>query len=200
MSHVVSPLTAPALYLASASPRRRELLTQLGYAFSVRVGEVPEVRAPGEVPATYVRRLAEAKARAGQQLVADPHALVLGADTIVVLGEQVFEKPRDSSDAHAMLRQLSNCTHQVMTAVALVQGAQCTRACVVSEVTFRALTDAEITAYWHSGEPCDKAGSYAIQGQGGKFVRHLSGSYSAVVGLPLLETDALLSAALARSR
>ena len=179
------------LYLASGSPRRHELLTQLGYRFEVLRLDVPEQREADEKPQDYVCRLARDKAMAG--VAAAPTALpVLGADTIVVLDGRVLEKPRDQADAEQMLAALSGRTHQVMTAVAVAahQGVCVTR--VTTEVTFRTLGADEIVEYWHTGEPADKAGSYGIQGIAGKFVSRIVGSYTAVVGLPLLETDLLL--------
>ena len=183
--------SAPCLYLASASPRRRELLTQLGVAFALLRVDVEEVRRPDEPAETYVRRLAADKALAGLQACAG-QLPVLGADTIVVLDGDVLEKPRDQQDAARMMRLLSGRTHQVMTAIAVASASGISQRLVVTDVTFRALDEAEIAAYWQTGEPADKAGGYGIQGIGGKFVSHLAGSYSAVVGLPLLETDLLL--------
>lgn len=179
------------LYLASASPRRRELLTQLGYRFEVLKLEVPEQRQSGEKPQDYVCRLARDKALAGAAIA--PVALpVLGADTIVVLGDRVLEKPSDLLDAKDMLEALSGRVHQVMTAVALASAGRCDVRLVTTNVAFRKLDEAEIEAYWQTGEPCDKAGAYGIQGIAGKFVSRIEGSYSAVVGLPLLETDLLI--------
>lgn len=183
------------LYLASGSPRRRELLTQLGYRFEVLRCDVPEERQSGEKPQDYVCRLARDKAQAG--LVVAPTALpVLGADTIVVLGERVLEKPSDLLDAKDMLEALSGRVHQVMTAVALATPERCDVRLVTTNVAFRKLEESEIEAYWQTGEPCDKAGAYGIQGIAGKFVSRIEGSYSAVVGLPLLETDLLIKSAL----
>lgn len=179
------------LYLASASPRRRELLTQLGYRFEVLKLEVPEQRQSGEKPQDYVCRLARDKALAGAAIA--PAALpVLGADTIVVLGDRVLEKPSDLLDAKDMLEALSGRVHQVMTAVALASAGRCDVRLVTTNVAFRKLDEAEVEAYWQTGEPCDKAGAYGIQGIAGKFVSRIEGSYSAVVGLPLLETDLLI--------
>lgn len=182
---------AAVLYLASASPRRRELLTQLGVNFSLLRVDVEECRQPGEAARAYVSRLAQEKARAGW-LACQGSLPVLGADTIVVIDQSVLEKPRDQGHAAQMMRQLSGRTHQVMTAIALATVHGIDLRLVVTDVTFRPLDDEEIAAYWSTGEPADKAGGYGIQGVGGKFVSHLSGSYSAVVGLPLLETDLLL--------
>ncbi len=180
-----------ALYLASASPRRRELLALLDYPFTVLSVDVEEQQQPDETPADYVLRLARDKSQAGW-LACRGQKPVLGADTIVVFEQEVLEKPRDFADAQRILQLLSGNTHTVMTAVALSSEQGCEVVLVNSQVTFRKLTPEEISRYWQTGEPADKAGAYGIQGIGGKFVSHLSGSYSAVVGLPLLETDLLL--------
>ena len=180
-----------ALYLASASPRRRELLALLDYPFTVLSVDVEEQRRPEERPQDYVQRLARDKSQAGW-LACRGEKPVLGADTIVVFEQEVLEKPRDFADAQRILQLLSGNTHTVMTAVALSSEQGCEVVLVNSQVTFRKLTPEEISRYWQTGEPADKAGAYGIQGIGGKFVSHLSGSYSAVVGLPLLETDLLL--------
>ena len=180
-----------ALYLASASPRRRELLALLDYPFAVLSVDVEERRQPQELPEVYVQRLAREKSQAGW-LACQGENPVLGADTIVVFQQEVLEKPRDFADAQRILQLLSGNTHTVMTAVALSSQHGCEVILVNSQVTFRELSQDDIYRYWQSGEPADKAGAYGIQGIGGKFVRHLSGSYSAVVGLPLLETDQLL--------
>lgn len=180
------------LYLASASPRRQELLTQLGLSFERLVPGIEERRAPGESAARYVTRLAREKAQAGVALA--PRDLpVLGADTIVTLNGEVLEKPRDASHAAEMLHMLSGKTHQVMTSVALADRRQTLDCLVVTEVTFRHLTEQDIVSYVASGEPLDKAGAYGIQGLGGCFVRKIHGSYHAVVGLPLVETYELLN-------
>ena len=181
-----------SLYLASGSPRRQELLTQLGVSFERIVTGIEETRGEGESAQQYVSRLAREKALAGVALT--PRDLpVLGADTIVTLNGEVLEKPRDVHHAALMLRKLSGQTHQVMTAVALADSQYVLDCLVMTEVTFRALTDADIADYIASGEPMDKAGAYGIQGQGGCFVRKINGSYHAVVGLPLVETYELLS-------
>ena len=180
-----------ALYLASASPPRRELLALLDYPFAVLSVDVEEQRQPQETPEVYVQRLACEKSQAGW-LACQGEKPVLGADTIVVFQQEVLEKPRDFVDAQRILQLLSGNTHTVMTAVALSSQHGCEVILVNSQVTFRELSQDDIYRYWQSGEPADKAGAYGIQGIGGKFVRHLSGSYSAVVGLPLLETDQLL--------
>ncbi|KGT86471.1 MULTISPECIES: nucleoside triphosphate pyrophosphatase [Enterobacterales] len=181
-----------SLYLASGSPRRRELLTQLGLQFERLITDVEEQRQPEEAAEVYVRRLALDKARAGVA-VAPQDLPVLGADTIVVLNNDVLEKPRDAAHAAQMLSQLSGQTHQVMTAVALADSARELDCLVTTDVTFRNITAEEISHYIASGEPMDKAGAYGIQGLGGNFVRKINGSYHAVVGLPLVETNELLS-------
>ncbi|WP_051176462.1 Maf family protein [Luteimonas mephitis] len=181
------------LHLASQSPRRRELLGRLGVEFGVLDIDVPERRDPAEAPADYVRRVAREKAGAGLLRVGVPGAVVLGADTEVVLGDEVFGKPRDERDAAAMLRRLSGRTHEVVSAVSLVSAAREAQAVSVSQVTFAEISEAQIAAYVATGEPMGKAGAYAIQGRGEAFIRHLSGSYSGVMGLPLHETSELLS-------
>jgi len=181
-----------SLYLASGSPRRQELLTQLGLSFERIVTGIEEKRAEGESAQQYVSRLAREKAQAGVAQV--PRDLpVLGADTIVILNGEVLEKPHDAEHAFRMLRKLSGQTHQVMTAVALADRQHVLDCLVVTDVTFRVLTDEDIAGYITSGEPMDKAGAYGIQGLGGCFVRKINGSYHAVVGLPLVETYELLS-------
>ncbi|WP_282261846.1 Maf-like protein [Stenotrophomonas sp. PS02301] len=181
------------LYLASRSPRRNELLARLERPFQALELHVPEVRAPDESAADYVQRVAADKARAGLALVAhDPEAVVLGSDTEVVLDGRVFGKPVDAADACAMLRALAGRTHQVMTAVALVAAGREQGVLVVSEVTFAAIEEDRIAAYVASGEPMDKAGAYAIQGGAERYIRHLAGSYSGVMGLPLQQTEQLL--------
>lgn len=180
-------------YLASRSPRRNELLARLDVPFHVLDLDVPEIRAAAESPAAYVRRVARDKARAGLALVAgDAQAVVLGSDTEVVLGERVYGKPADAADAAAMLRSLAGRTHRVITAVALVAQGREDDVVVESEVTFAAMGEHEIAAYVASGEPMGKAGGYAIQGMGERYVSHLAGSYSGVMGLPLQQTAALL--------
>ncbi|MBU1330519.1 MAG: septum formation inhibitor Maf [Gammaproteobacteria bacterium] len=183
------------LYLASGSPRRRELLTQIGVPFRTQIAPIDENALPGEAPGVYVERLARAKAQAGLDALGSPEqAVVLGADTAVVLDGRILGKPCDQDDALETLRALSGRTHQVLTAVALVSCERVESRVVVSEVSFRPLRDAELAAYWASGEPCDKAGSYGIQGLAAVFVSRLQGSYSAVVGLPLCETAEMLEA------
>ncbi|MBF8801579.1 Maf family protein [Pseudomonas shirazica] len=179
------------LYLASGSPRRRELLTQIGVPFSVVSAPIDETPLPDESAPAYVERLARAKAAAGLACLEGP-AVVLGADTAVVLDGRILGKPENREDALAMLAGLSGREHQVLTAVALSDGQRVHSLCVTSKVRFRAISAEEAQRYWASGEPADKAGGYAIQGLGAVFVTGLSGSYSAVVGLPLSETAELL--------
>jgi len=182
------------LHLASKSPRRRELLGRLGLDFGVLDIDIPERRGAGEAPAEYVRRVAREKAGAGLlRVAAEPGAVVLGADTEVILGDEVFGKPRDAADAVAMLRRLSGRTHEVVSAVSVVSAEREAQAVSVSQVVFGELPDADIDAYVATGEPMGKAGAYAIQGGGEAFIRHLSGSYSGVMGLPLYETARLLA-------
>jgi septum formation protein len=179
------------LVLASASPRRSELLNQIGVRFRQRVIEIDETARERESAEDYVRRVALEKARAVQRELGHDEVLVLGADTAVVVDEILLGKPADFAQARQMLRLLSGRAHRVLSAVALVGGREAVR---VSEsaVWFRALSDAEIDSYWHTGEPQDKAGAYAIQGLGAVFVERLEGSYSGVMGLPLYETAQLL--------
>lgn len=177
------------IHLASQSPRRRELLAQIGIRHDVIDVEVDETPRAGEAPAEYVLRLALAKARAGHRL--RPDRPVLGADTAVVQDDRILGKPLDRQDAAAMLAQLSGREHRVLTAVALVGDREDTRLSV-SHVRFRPIDAAEAAAYWETGEPADKAGGYAVQGLGALFVESIGGSYSGVMGLPLFETGELL--------
>jgi len=179
------------LYLASGSPRRRELLTQIGVSFTQVCAPIDETPRPGERAAGYVERLARAKAAAGLAQV-EGSGVVLGADTAVVLDGRILGKPESREHALAMLAELSDREHQVLTAVALSDGQRCLSTCVASTVRFRRIDATEAERYWASGEPLDKAGGYAIQGLGAIFVTGLAGSYSAVVGLPLSETADLL--------
>lgn len=185
----------PSLFLASKSPRRRALLEQIGIRFAVLDIDLDEALLAGEAPESYVSRLALDKARAGHALVASRSAIpVLAADTAVVVGERILGKPRNRLDAAAMMRLLSGRTHRVLSAVAVAGGAE-RQDISISEVRFRTVSARETAAYWKSGEPCDKAGGYAIQGLGAMFVAHLRGSYSGVMGLPLFETARLLAEA-----
>lgn len=183
------------LILASASPRRQHLLRQLGLPFTTVAAAIVEQRWPGEPPQTYALRMAQEKAQhVAQQF---PTALVLGADTIVTLDQDVLEKPRDVAHARQMLRHLSGQTHTVITGLALLQCSPGLRRldAVSTQVVFRSLTETEINDYLATGEPFDKAGAYAIQGRGGTFVATFAGCYTNVIGLPLQRTAALLRAA-----
>ncbi|CAH7017872.1 nucleoside triphosphate pyrophosphatase YhdE [Vibrio chagasii] len=205
------------LVLASGSPRRKELLSQLGYEFSVLVTDVEECKHAQETAEEYVKRLSLDKALAALSLLTtnpsekqhvasgsdtvvvssdaislDSEIVVLGSDTVVVSQGQVLEKPADFSDSKRMLLQLANGRHQVMTAVSVVSQEKQKTEIVITDVWFKPLSEKEIEQYWQTGEPCDKAGSYGIQGLGGRFVTRIEGSYYAVVGLPLFETDQLL--------
>lgn len=177
--------------LASQSPRRQELLAQIGVRFAQLAVAVPEQHQTGEAATAYVQRLALCKAAAGARL--RPDLPVLGADTVVVLADQILEKPRDRADGLAMLQRLSASTHQVLTGIALCHGGRQVSRVVRSEVHFRKISPEEAEKYWETGEPRDKAGGYGIQGLGAVFVEHLAGSYSNVVGLPLMETAQLLA-------
>lgn len=178
--------SAPRLTLASASPRRRELLAHLGFALTVRPADADESVHPGEAPRDYVLRVAVGKARAVHG------ETVLAADTAVVLGPEILGKPRDAQDARRMLRALSGVPHEVLTGVCVLRGGVERTGVVAAQVRIDPLTDAQIDWYVATGEPMDKAGAYAIQGLAGAFVRELRGSVSNVIGLPLAETLALL--------
>jgi septum formation protein len=169
------------LVLASASPRRQQLLRTAGIAFTVRPAEVDEQALPGEAPEAYASRLAEAKARACWQ----PGEVTLGADTVVTLDNLLLGKPRDGADARRMLRLLSGRTHLVLTGICLYDGSETRSAVETTQVEFLELSDEEIERYVAAGEPLDKAGAYGIQGEASKFVRRIDGCYFNVVGLPL---------------
>ncbi|HLI03968.1 MAG TPA: Maf family protein [Terracidiphilus sp.] len=179
------------LVLASASPRRRELLAQAGYSFEVRPAHIPEEPQPGEEPVAYVTRLAREKAEAVfRQLLADRDAAagdlaVLGADTTVTLDNRILGKPEDAADARRMLRLLSGRTHRVITGVALVSAHAAEVAAEVTAVRFLTLSEDQIADYVATGEPMDKAGAYAIQGQAARWIPRIEGCYFNVVGLPL---------------
>lgn len=182
------------IYLASASPRRSELLTQIGVAFQVMPAAVAETPLTDEDPAGYVERVATEKANAVWAKVADhAPAPVLAADTTVVAGGEILGKPQDERDALAMLERISGGSHTVFTAIALRSETEQEALLTRTEVRFRATTAAERIAYCRSGEPFDKAGAYAIQGLGAVFIEHIVGSYSAVMGLPLAETASILA-------
>lgn len=195
MTQPGSSMTTPApLILASRSPRRVELLAQLGLACEVQPADIDETPASGEGPEALVRRLALAKGAAIRAREADDPRPVLAADTVVTLDDAVLGKPRDRAEALTILQCLSGRTHVVLTAVALLPKGGAPRAVVDrSLVTFRALHPGEAEAYWRTGEPRDKAGAYGIQGRAGMFVTRLEGSYSGVMGLPLAPTARLLS-------
>ena len=179
----------PSLCLASSSPRRQEILKALGLEFLVKEIEVNEDRLADETPQQMVLRLAAAKARAAE---VEASCLVIGSDTVVVLGDEVFGKPRNRDEAVAMLLRLSGRRHCVLTGVALRGPGGIQTALSSTDVYFREISRDEALAYWHSGEPRDKAGAYGIQGLGGAFVEAIKGSYSGVVGLPVFETARLL--------
>jgi septum formation protein len=183
----------PVLRLASASPRRRELLAQIGVPHIVTGAHIDESVHAGERPHDYVQRMARTKAKAVWDQ--DRSLPVLAADTTVVLEGLVFGKPADRAEAAHMLGLLSGRTHEVLTAVALATAESISLRVSVSSVRFRLLSVEEIDAYWDTGEPRDKAGAYAVQGLAAVFIESLSGSYSGVMGLPLFETAELLRAA-----
>jgi len=204
---VAKPITDPTntndstkakqkLILASQSPRRRELLAQLGYQFSVQASDIDETVEQVETPHNYVLRLAKHKALHILNLLPEAeqaHSFVLGSDTSVIFNGTILGKPENEQDCINTLSLLSNNQHQVLTAIALVSKNSVQGQVISTEVTFKTLTKAEISAYWLTGEPQDKAGSYGIQGIAGQFVKTINGSYSAVVGLPLYETAQLLA-------
>ncbi len=178
------------LVLASASPRRAELLRAAGFTFTVDAVDIDESVAPAEPPDAYVRRLARGKAEAGARR--HPEAAVLGADTVVVVDGRILGKPRDDGDARDMLAALSGRVHHVDTGVAVAREGRIRDAVDISAVTFAPLSSAQISAYVATGEPRDKAGAYAIQGWAARFVERLEGSYSGVVGLPVAVAHRLL--------
>ena len=181
------------LVLASASPRRRELLAQAGFTFDVISADVPEVCKPGEDPIRFVTRLAREKAEAVlASHPVTPGTMILGADTIVLVDDEVLGKPQDAADAARMLRLLSGQTHQVITGVCLAKGRERQRAAEVTFVRFATLSDDEIAEYVATGEPLDKAGAYAIQGRAGRWVPRIHGCYFNVVGLPLALVSSMI--------
>jgi len=179
------------IILASASPRRQELLDQINVTYKVYPVDIDETPRANELPLAYVQRIAAEKSAACKARLT-PDIPILAADTTVVLGNMIMGKPKNQADALAMLMLLSGKTHQVYSAISL-RGLEHGQAVSVTEVTFRHLNEQELLAYWQSGEPLDKAGSYAIQGMGALFVQAIKGSFSGVVGLPLFETAELLS-------
>jgi septum formation protein len=180
----------PRIILASGSPRRAELLSQIGLPFEVSVPSVDETPLAGESPDLYVTRLARAKALAATQR----GCISLGADTSVILDGRILGKPRSRDDGISMLKALGGRSHQVLTGIAVSDGQRTESLVVSSLVTFRDLDPEEAQAYWDTGEGADKAGSYGIQGIGSIFAKSIQGSFSAVVGLPLTETESLLRA------
>jgi septum formation protein len=180
------------LVLASASPRRRELLAQAGFTFHVHPAHIPEDPASGEDPIAYVIRLARQKAQAVYNEIRSPDLIVLGADTTVTIDRQILAKPEDPADAKRMLRLLSGRTHRVITGVAVVTANKVEVAAEATAVRFLTLSDEEIDAYIASGEPMDKAGAYAIQGRAARWIPRIEGDYFNVVGLPLALVSTLL--------
>jgi septum formation protein len=182
------------ILLASASPRRSALLRQIFMPHLVRIANIDEARLPDESPADYVVRLACAKAqKVWGRLTGDELRPVLGADTTVALGDEIFGKPQDRAEGLAMLQRLSGRTHQVYTAVALCHAGSTSHRLNQSDVSFRVVSAAECEAYWDSDEPQGKAGGYAVQGLAAAFITQINGSYSGVMGLPLAETTELLT-------
>ncbi len=187
------------IYLASRSPRRRELLHQIGVDFETLIGEVEVDETPlaGEAPAAYVERVTRAKAAQGLQIIHERRLVahpVLSADTTLEFNGEIIGKPVDAADAHAILQRLSGQVHRVITGVAVCDEQRCAYVQSISEVRFRAIDDEEIRHYVLSGEPMDKAGAYGIQGRAGLFVAHIAGSYTGIMGLPVCETGELLKA------
>jgi len=186
----------PQIYLASQSPRRRELLEQIGIYPKVVAVDIDECPHANEAPAEYVIRLALEKAKAANSTLNKDESLpVLAADTSVVIDNKILGKPASRDEALAMMQQLSGRTHNVLTGVALINNKETKSRLSVNHVTFRPVSETEALAYWDSGEPQDKAGGYAIQGIGAMFISRLEGSYSGVMGLPLFETTELLRSA-----
>ncbi len=180
------------IILASASPRRAELLHQLQLEFEVVPADIDESPQEGESPLAYVQRIAQAKAAAIRERYSQ-HEVIIAADTAVCLGEKIYGKPADQADGMQMLASLSDQTHNVYTAVVVSQGTTIEGAVSDSEVTFRSISPREAESYWRTGEPLGKAGGYAIQGLGAIFVKRIKGSYTGVVGLPLYELTQLLN-------
>lgn len=184
----------PAIYLASASPRREELLKQIRVDYTVVPHGIDEVRLPQESAKDMVERLAIAKAQDGLMRVDQQTPRpVLGADTIVVIGDEILGKPKDQQDGLRMLELLSGKTHEVLTAVAVVNQHQVAVRLNTNRVTFEEITPEQRLMYWQTGEPKDKAGAYGVQGMAGIFIKHIEGSYSGIMGLPLYETYNLLT-------
>jgi len=195
------PYSFPKIYLASTSPRRAQLLEQIGVPFDIirpddpEAAELLEAELPSESALDYVRRVCRAKAFASHAQISAhrlPSRPILCADTTVALNDKIFGKPADAADVHTMLTQLSGKTHQTHTAIAIMHDGQLIERVVTSDVTFRPLSSDDIDRYIASGEPFGKAGAYAIQGLSACFISHLSGSFSAVMGLPLFEVADIL--------
>ena len=189
-----SGLGGRKLYLASGSPRRGQLLSQINCAYETVIAPTEEVALPGESPASFVQRMAVEKASNGFAKVPGLAIWVVGADTAICLDKQVLGQPRTVAAAKRMLRQLSGRTHQVLSSVCVVHDGEVSVRLNQTQVTFRPLTETEIEAYCQTSEPLDKAGAYAIQGQAARFIERIEGSYSAVMGLALFELDQLLQA------
>ncbi len=189
-------MNLPDIALASGSPRRQELLSQIGVSFSVVAVDVDESLLDGESAGDYVQRLAVAKAQAGWHILSSQQKIpVLGADTAVIVDDEILGKPRDADDARAMLQRLSGRCHQVMTAVAIVDQQQVLCKLNTSEVCFSDLSSEQIAWYVSTGEGTDKAGGYAVQGLAAMFIERIEGSYSGIMGLPLRETSVMLQLA-----
>jgi len=181
------------VFLASSSPRRAEILTQMGIFFRIISVSVPEIASENEICDEYVYRLAREKAQVGVKSRSEEDLVVIGADTVILLDNQILEKPINEQDAFNMLASLSNKTHLVKTAVSVCSRIKCETVVQTSQVTMADLSSSEISAYWQSGEPCGKAGGYAVQGKGAMFIKHIEGSYSGIMGLPIYETARLLN-------
>ncbi len=186
----MSDICCHSVLLASSSPRRVSLLQQVGLMFETMSPDVDESLVAGEMPVNYVERLSKSKAAAG--LIHRPTYVVIAADTVVALGDEVIGKPRDRANGIEMLMRLSGTTHRVLTGVTVASAAESRTKVVASDVSFRAVSDDEAYAYWHTKEPADKAGGYGLQGIGSIFVEKIHGSPSAVIGLPMLETELML--------
>lgn len=194
-SSLYSDDNKPRLVLASASPRRSALLSEMGLEFDVLSTDIDESIGAGETPKHYVLRLAQQKAQAAKQILSVESKVqrtILAADTIVCRGDDIFGKPKDKNDAMQIWSRLSDSEHEVMTGVSLLAD-NTEHSCIAkSQIRFDVISEAQMHAYWQSGEPVDKAGAYAIQGIASAWVQQLSGSYSNVVGLPLYEVNAIL--------
>ncbi|NNF16455.1 MAG: septum formation inhibitor Maf [Gammaproteobacteria bacterium] len=178
------------IILASASPRRARLLQQLGVSFIQEAARIDESVRPGESPEEHVARLSIAKCK--KVITVRDDCTILGSDTVVVADNEILGKPQDQQDHARMLRSLSARTHRVCTGVTLMSRSASQTEVNISEVTMRSISAQEISRYWHTGEPCDKAGGYAIQGFGAAFISHIAGSYSGIMGLPVFETAQML--------